>query len=429
MKKIAFYLYNRNISDVDFTRLLDGNPGVGGSEYLIVLTAWQLAVRDNGLEVTLFVDREGAFPQGLKTYTVKEANDALEKANEKEIDIFVIDHKRMNWSDNPFSKVKEPMKIVCWCHNFVTPAIAKIMIKSPCVQRVVAVGREQMDLYRDDSLFLKSDYIYNSVPVKDKYIHLAKLTPYKERPHSVAYLGSLVKDKNFHVLASIWQKILDKVPDAQLYVIGSSKVYSKNMQLGRYGIADAEYENLFMPFLTDDKGKIIPSVHFLGAMGEEKFEVLKNIRVGCPNPTGASETFCLSAVEMQAVGCTVAAMQAPGYYDTFFNGKISKNINGLVKDIVELLQGESPKSYEDTLNHIKQNFSIETVMADWEKLLGGNGKGYLHPISPISHFLYKEKIAKEFLRLIYFKIPFLYNILPSIETIKNIIIRHKLRII
>ena len=55
-------------------------------------------------------------------------------------------------------------------------------------------------------------------------------------------------------------------------------------------------------------------------------DILKNIRVGCPNPTGDSETFCLSAVEMQAMGCVVAAMEAPGYYDTFFNGHISKEI-------------------------------------------------------------------------------------------------------
>ena len=51
MKKIGFYLFNRDIINVDFRFPLDGNPGVGGSEYLIVLTAWQLSVRDNGLDV------------------------------------------------------------------------------------------------------------------------------------------------------------------------------------------------------------------------------------------------------------------------------------------------------------------------------------------------------------------------------------------
>ena len=130
MKKIGFYLFNRDIINVDFRFPLDGNPGVGGSEYLIVLTAWQLSVRDNGLDVTLYIDKEGIFPDGLKTIQATGIEDALAKASDEHFDTFVIDHKRLDWTDNPFSHVKDGMSVICWCHNFVSPTIAKRMIKS-----------------------------------------------------------------------------------------------------------------------------------------------------------------------------------------------------------------------------------------------------------------------------------------------------------
>lgn len=330
----------------------------------------------------------------------------------------------MDWTYDPFINVRGKLKIICWCHNFVNTAIAKKMVYSRCLHRVVSVGCEQMDLMRDDKLFLISDYIYNSIPINVTNINKAREMPYALRPHSVAYLGSLVKDKNFHVLASIWHDVLKKVPDAQLYIIGSGKVYSNSTKLGKFGVASEEYESLFMPYLTDDNGDILPSVHFLGAMGNEKFDVLKNIRVGCPNPTGSSETFCLSAVEMQLMGCSVAAMQAPGYYDTFFNGKISRNIKDLVDDIVSLLLEDAPKTYEETLEFIVHKFSIHTIMPYWEKLLNNNSTkstqgqsgegGYLHPITPMVNPNFRLKWLKEISRRIRITIPILYYI-PNID--------------
>ena len=415
MKRIGFYLFNRNISKVDFRHPLDGNPGVGGSEFLTILTAWQLTIRENKLDVTLYVDKEGIFPYGLKTKVVSGIDEALVKAKEDFIDIFIVDLKRLNWRINPFKSISN-IDIICWCHNFATTYMSKIMANSLCVKRVVTVGREQMDLYRDGYLFLKSDYIYNAVPLNEKHIMEAVKTSYCERPHNVAYLGSLVEDKCFHVLASIWHRILERVPDAELFVIGSGKVYSQNAKLVKYGIADIEYEKKFMRFLTDKDGNILPSVHFLGSMGEEKYKVLKNIRVGCPNPTGDSETFCLSAVEMQMMGCTVTAMQAPGYYDTFFNGKISKNIDELVENIVYLLTNETPKSYNETIQYIQKHFSVDVVMNDWEKLLLHFDGNYLHPILPLNNPSFRCKSIKEKYRIIRKYLPFLYK-LPDIERI------------
>lgn len=418
-KKVGFYLFNRNISSVNLSNVSEGNPGIGGSEYMAVLIASQLANKNNKINITLFVEVAGLFPSGVDIKIVSNIESALSIASKEEYDLFVIDQKLLNWNNNPFKNVYGNLKIICWCHNFITTSVMRKLSKSKRVKCVLFVGREQMDIYRDDAVFRKSEYIYNAVPIKKDFIANAKLVPFQTRPHTVAFLGSLVKNKNFHVLASLWPRILARVPDAELYVIGSGRVYSRNSQLGKYNIAEKDYEDLFMQFLTDDYGRILPSVHFLGNMDNQKFDILKNIRVGCPNPTGDSETFCLSAVEMQAMGCVVAAMEAPGYYDTFFNGHISKDINSLYEDIITNLNCDSNEKYEDTISFIDKNFSLEIIINDWEKLLLSE-ECKIHPILPLVNSRYKHKWLKELLRKVYSRYPFLYNFCPSLVALRNI---------
>ena len=42
MTKVAFYINNESISNVDCTSILDSNPGIGGTEYLFYYTAYKL---------------------------------------------------------------------------------------------------------------------------------------------------------------------------------------------------------------------------------------------------------------------------------------------------------------------------------------------------------------------------------------------------
>ena len=40
--KIVFYLPNKNLKGIDCTRLEEGNPGIGGTEYIIQATVHYL---------------------------------------------------------------------------------------------------------------------------------------------------------------------------------------------------------------------------------------------------------------------------------------------------------------------------------------------------------------------------------------------------
>jgi hypothetical protein len=165
-------------------------------------------------------------------------------------------------------------------------------------------------------------------------------------------------------------------------------------------------------------------------MGMEKFDVLRESKVAVPNPKGKGETFCISAVEMQLMGCNVTSMQAPGYLDTVYNGILVKTKKELIESIVSLLNTANfVKDYNETLTYINNNFSINAVISDWEKLLLSDMKKPIHPITPLYNPYYRLKFLKERIRrskslhfISYFlpSIDFYYSIYESLRDRKHL---------
>lgn len=59
MLKVAFFLNNEDFnSDRDFSDILGGNPGIGGSEYMILLISYLLTIRNNGIQVRLYTSKK-----------------------------------------------------------------------------------------------------------------------------------------------------------------------------------------------------------------------------------------------------------------------------------------------------------------------------------------------------------------------------------
>ncbi len=430
MKKIAFYVANSNIDVVDYRHFEKGNPGIGGTPYLIILIATELAKRDNGLDVTLFVNSKGIFHENLNIIQVDDCVQSINIADSKNYDYIIINAMYIDWSQFSFYTLKSNLRIIPWCHNFYKYSWNNIFYKENKIARVVTVSREQLDLLRDHKVFEKGDYIFNAVPYDKNVLKLDSIIPINKRKHSVVYMGSLLPEKSFHELASIWPYIIEQVPDAELYVIGSGQLYNKSVLLGKYGLSPESYEKQFMKFLTDPSGNILPSVHFLGSMGMEKFDVLRESKVAVPNPKGKGETFCISAVEMQLMGCNVTSMQAPGYLDTVYNGILVKTKKELIESIVSLLNTANfVKDYNETLTYINNNFSINAVISDWEKLLLSDMKKPIHPITPLYNPYYRLKFLKERIRrskslhfISYFlpSIDFYYSIYESLRDRKHL---------
>lgn len=157
----------------------------------------------------------------------------LQKMSSDKIDVFIHQiNKPSEWYQ---ALRKTQLKAIAWAHVYPAYYEQREFIKTDNVKRIVFVSKEEYDAYIDSDLICKGTYIFNMLD-----------TTKPKRPRviedkEVTYVGSLVPAKGFHALVKIWKNILEYVPDAQLNVIGTGRVYDRNAKLGKYGIAQEDY--------------------------------------------------------------------------------------------------------------------------------------------------------------------------------------------
>ena len=400
--KIAFYVTNKNISQVDFRTVEKGNPGVGGSEFSAILVSTVLC-RNKNIETILLCDENSLFSDDLKWFKCVNLLGAIRFCKKYGYDYLVVDAKLLEKNIVRYSN----MKFIAWANTFIPETFLHFYSCQSNIVKVVNVGREQHEIYKHLKIYEKSCYIYNAVPTSVISSYKQKLLPNAQREANVVYIGSLFSAKGFHVLAQVWPEVIKKVPNAQLFVIGSGKLYSRKSKLGKWGIASEEYENEFMQYLAPG-GKLMPSVHFLGILAEEKYDVLSKCKVGIPNPSGVSETFGYTAVEMQLMDCLVTTIKCPGYIDTVYDKKnLYDSTDQLGDKIIGLLNSKND-IHLDVINYVS-NFAVNKVVAQWELLFSSFGSN--ETVSPLG---WKRRLILEGHKIISYLYIGVYSLLKKI---------------
>ncbi len=409
-QEIAFYLDIENLNDQDYSKILEGNPGMGGSEYEFLLVSYLLEKRSNGIHSILLSRSKQRFPHNNIQY-VNNLQEACNFCIRQKIQTIVINQNQFNRHIlEPYGK---NISFILWAHNTISYQKLSLLSKLNYVKRIVCCGREMMDLYRDHVATLKSTYIYNIFPAKDKEWYLNKISHKKN--HNVVYMGCLSPQKGFHVLARSWKDVLKKVPDAQLYVIGSGQLYHK-CEVGEYGLAEKNYEHLFMSYLKDTNGNLLPNVHFMGLMGIEKFKVLAKCKVAIPNPTGQTECLPITCIEMQLMGCQIVTIKHPAYLDTVYDTRyLYTKTSDLATSIAEALLSQEKYTYEDIYQFISNKFGIDYNIKRWEKIIKNLDS---YKLEDYSDKPFQMKPLKNFILQLKKNFTFL-NILPPIEKFYN----------
>lgn len=403
MLKVAFYLDNDSLGSVELTDLLDGNPGVGGTEYQFLLVSYLLELKSTLIEPTLISKCKTSAPHKFK-HEVKSLKELCEYCKQNDIRIIVMNQLRFD--EKLMDNYQDYFNVVLWDHNGMNLKRLNVVNKRNYVKRIVCCGREMLDMYRDHPATLKSTYIYNIQPIKPKDWYKSHID-FTDN-HNVVYMGSIIPTKGFHVLARSWKSVLQYVPDAQLYVIGSGKLYDKTAKLGTYGIAEKHYEQEFMQYLTDSDGNVLSSVHFLGLLGKEKFDALGKCKVAVPNPTGDSECLPLTTMEMQLMGCGITTIWHQAYLDTVYNKKwLYKRCRQLATYIVGRMKAPRD-NYDELYAFISSQFGIDKNLARWEKLLTQLDMPF--EIESLSNNQYQMKQLKNALLHLKQKFPFLSEV-------------------
>lgn len=360
--KIAIFTDNKYISSVDCNNIEEGNPGIGGSEFLAILLATLLCKRKQ-YECVLLTTSDGQFNEELNWVNCSDLEGAIEYYKRCHYDLILVDAKMLT---KMYVWMHPDVHFVAWANTFISNDMLDFFADKDNVVSIVNVGKEQLEQTKNHRIYRKSTYIYNFVPQSILEKYKGTLVPNANRKHNVVYIGSLFHAKGFHLLAKAWKCIVKSVPDAHLYVIGGAKLYSRHAKLGKWGIASKQYESEFMPDLVDCDGKLLNSVHFLGILGNEKYDVIAKCKVGVPNPSGFSETFGITAVEMQMLDCLVTTMDCPGYKDTVCHKEnLYEDVSDLANKVICLLQS-SDSYYSDMLHYIER-FNTETIIGKWNE--------------------------------------------------------------
>jgi glycosyltransferase involved in cell wall biosynthesis len=191
----------------------------------------------------------------------------------------------------------------------------------------------------------------------------------------VCYVGSLTPSKGFHLLAAAWPLVRKQIPGAKLSVIGSGKLYGKEVESGPLGVADKDYETLILQQLgTPPEGLEKLGVHFLGLQPRAEIAaILSHAAVGVINPStsGSLECCSVASLEIQACGIPIIAGRAGGNLDTILDGKTGILVNSspasIAAAIINLLQKEALNRTvgQNGRNFVMQHFSMEAIGNQW----------------------------------------------------------------
>lgn len=362
-QKIALWLNNPSLPNMDYTSIMHGNPGLPGSEYEFLLLSYYLQCRNNGIEPYLFVNFEGTFPH-KHVCRANSLDECAALCSELGIGKIVVDVKYA--TPHSLKAFAATTQIFIWAHNQPSPKMLTHFWRDRRIARIVCVSKSEMLDYKTHPAFLKSTAIYNLFSLDD--IEKYRPTANDKNNHNVVWMGCLIEDKGFHVLAQAWKQVLEKTPDAQLFVIGNGRLYDANATLGHYGLASPEYEARFMPFVTNSNGEILQSVHFLGVLGDEKYDIMRRCKVGVPNPTAVSETFCISAIEMQLMGCNVVAPLLPIFEENVMSHSyLFESENDLAATLARSLNDKT-ENYNALYRFVKSKVDVNANTMRWEQL-------------------------------------------------------------
>ena len=418
MIKVGIYIDVRH-KNVDCTSIERGNPGLGGTQYQMLLLAYHLANTYKGkFEVYLFVDEKVKFANDSITQVQLPCKNSLrEEIKQSGVRVLIVRSEL----DTLKCLEKLPIKIISWSHNFLRCELARQIAEQENVEVNVFVGKQQYDRYIDDDIIKKSTFIFNMVPS-------AEMLPQREIKKNVVFIGALISAKGFHILASIWKRILKDVPDAQLYVLGSAKLYGVSIgKMGRYGVAEKEYEDSFIRYLCDEGGNLLPSVHFEGIVGGSKVEYFNNAAVGVINPSAKTETFGLGIVEMNTCGVPIVTANKNGFPDVVKNGEtgfLCRSKSGLAKKIISLLKDrELNIRFGNNAYFYSKTFAPEVILPQWISLINSvcNNRVTINYIRPNRPYIYNLKWLVLIIRFIRYKMKI--SCFPSTLRLESIVRR------
>ena len=196
--------------------------------------------------------------------------------------------------------------------------------------------------------------------------------------HTIVFVGAIRLSKGFHHLAAVWPAVKQAVPQARLIVLGSAELYDRGTRLGPLGVADEQFEEVhIIPQLGRTRAAAATiGVTFEGLVPPARIrDILSRAAIGIVNPNwrDSCETFCVSAVEIQAAGAAVVGGRAWGLRETVDDGETGILISSRrqLRDVLIslLTTTRALELGRNGPNWVARHFSPEVIVPRWEAVI------------------------------------------------------------
>jgi len=198
-----------------------------------------------------------------------------------------------------------------------------------------------------------------------------------EYPRQAVFSGFVGESKGAHHMFQCWRHVRRALPDAQLVVAGSARLYRDDASIGPYGVASPEFEELYIYPLVQEFGSLEQAgVRLVGLLSPLELRSLyqqSSLGVVNLNAHNATETFSCSGVEMAACGLRVFSMASAALPETIgFTGNavLVTQPAQLVPAFVDALsQPKDLKNIEAQQQQVRDRYRLSRILDYWEELL------------------------------------------------------------
>lgn len=314
----------------------DGRNGVGGAELalLTMCEAWHKA----GHEVTLYNNPK---EPGASPFQQRRVTDFIPN-NLRDICITFR-------SPNPMTANANGKK-VWWSTDQRT--IGDFRQFSSTQDEIVTISPYHSQYFKDTYGIEETTVI--DLPVRDDYNEqVDKLEK--------QVLFSSVPDRGLLILAKLWPRIKERVPDANLVITSGWSLWT--------GMDDS---SLLMPYRMAFRGQ--KDVEYVGAVRRKELNRIQLQSSVLGYPCIYPELFCYAVAEAQVAGCFPVTSVEGALMTTNMGLKIRGNPkdsefqDAFVEGVAYALM--NPKDNLRQVNHgmAKERFSLERIMKEWENV-------------------------------------------------------------
>jgi len=402
--RVGFYFDASHIAPWDWERVLQGKTPLSGTDRMVLRIAHEVA-RSTSIDVFLLTTAPGRSAGATPVVQVTAGHfpEGVSASHTRDLDVLVfINTKRSGIVEGVRLADRMGQTCIAWCQNGPWQRMAALYAETTSIERVLCVSAPQADAYRDRPVFEKMEVLHNAVNTR----WYAPSSRASVDGNTVCYLGALTPSKGFHHLARTWPSVRATIPDARLVVIGSARLYDRSLELGPLNVAEPEYEHEhIIPHLGSSRGQIeeMQGVSFRGLLPPLQVrDILQNASVGIVNPNvqGSVETFCVSAVEMQATETPVIGGARRGLRETVRDGETGVLLNTpdkLPSAIHRCLTNPESTRHMGRRGRkmVERRFELSRIVGHWEQLLFQTARG-TPPCPPA--FSIRRATPKTFLR-------------------------------